>query len=1068
MTKNAEEKVTTLRSRLLFRSCWALARGAFLAGTLLAPTATLAEIVLQGRTQSSTGAITITETSGVTAGTNLFHSFSVFNIFASIGESVTFTGPNSIENVIARVSGDRVSAFTGLRSSFIDGPLRSNIAGANFFLINSHGITFGPNAQVHVDGSFYASTADSLEFDNGEALFAVPQAGEVLSSAAPAAFGFLNPSPAKISVQGVQLRPAIPAAGLPATLTVAVGGRFKLVGGDIEIKDGAFFTPPGGTAPTSFLIAPSSSIELVSGASAGRVALDSSADSASFESLGTVSLRDTSIVDGHEVHVRSGELIIDNSLISPGIRAFLGVPGPAASGGGVNVNVDNDTVIVGNGLLFGQASLPPAGIFTFSSPGVGGDVPTIDVQTGSLAMTGPTSIRSVRLGPGGAGGISVRSGDLSLRDGATISSVNSFTGAGTDITVEAGDVSLRGDGGRSVTGLIAQSNDARATPGGGFQADAGHITLKARSLEIRDGAQINSDSSAFGRSGDIDIEVDGPVVLDRDGATRGGNIAAQSVIAGDAGRISLRADSLALRNGFQISTTVAGYADAGQISIDVNEDIALSGDNTGIFSVSQDLRESDLDAFANTLRVASFDTFLTFFPETNVEDFLRVRLNDPAQVGSGGAIVLTARDVVMGADTRIDTSTIGAADAGNVLARLRNLTVLDGAQLRSRSGLIERSTGRTAVGPGSGGTIAVNASGDIRVSGTSSISGTASQISTSTLGSGSGGDITLLAQDIRIDNGGIVSAASAGESAAQGDGGTIAVNARGDVTLAGTGSGISTSTRTAGDGGDIDLRARDLVMTDGSSISAESSGTGLAGDIAVNTQRQILLTSSSITTAAAVADGGNIVLNTSRLLDVRDSRITTSVASGFGQGGNISIDPDFVLLQNSSIIANAFGGPGGNINIVAGAFVAGPDSTVDASSAQNIDGNIDIDAPDTDVSSSLVALPESFIDASALLRGECDAVRAGARGNSLVVSGRGGVSPNPDGYLASHTSAMPSEQARLVRSGGDANFQVRVEGRDRIMLATLAGGCTLWSTVQPTRMMQRRSSRSRDSHGVHC
>ena len=94
-------------------------------------TVTWAEAVLdgtRGSTGSYSGHFTISEDFGETSpdGKNLFHSFSVFNINA--GESATFTGSDSINNVISRV--------TGSSGTTINGPLISEIANADFYFIN--------------------------------------------------------------------------------------------------------------------------------------------------------------------------------------------------------------------------------------------------------------------------------------------------------------------------------------------------------------------------------------------------------------------------------------------------------------------------------------------------------------------------------------------------------------------------------------------------------------------------------------------------------------------------------------------------------------------------------------------------------------------------------------------------------------------------------------------------------------------------------------------------------------------------------------------------------------------
>jgi filamentous hemagglutinin family protein len=132
---------------------------------------------------------------GQIRGRNLFHSFGQFNI--QRGESATFTGPSSIANILSRV--------TGGQPSTIDGMLRSTIPGAHLYLLNPSGVPFGPNARLDVQGSFHVSTADYLRLADGTRFVARLSDTTPLSVAPPAAFGFLGPTAAPITVQGSAL-----------------------------------------------------------------------------------------------------------------------------------------------------------------------------------------------------------------------------------------------------------------------------------------------------------------------------------------------------------------------------------------------------------------------------------------------------------------------------------------------------------------------------------------------------------------------------------------------------------------------------------------------------------------------------------------------------------------------------------------------------------------------------------------------------------------------------------------------------------------------------------------------
>lgn len=96
-------------------------------------------------------------TGGAIRDTTLFHSFREFNV--NNGQQVYFANPANIANILTRVTGSNISRIFGTLG--VDG-------GANLFLINPNGIIFGSNARLDVAGSFTATTANSIIFNNYE------------------------------------------------------------------------------------------------------------------------------------------------------------------------------------------------------------------------------------------------------------------------------------------------------------------------------------------------------------------------------------------------------------------------------------------------------------------------------------------------------------------------------------------------------------------------------------------------------------------------------------------------------------------------------------------------------------------------------------------------------------------------------------------------------------------------------------------------------------------------------------------------------------------------------------
>jgi hypothetical protein len=225
-----------------------------------------------------------------------------------------------------------------------------------------------------------------------------------------------------------------------------------------------------------------------------------------------------------------------------------------------------------------------------------------------------------------------------------------------------------------------------------------------------------------------------------------------------------------------------------------------------------------------------------------------------------------------------------------------------------------------------------------------------------------------------------------------------------------------------GRAGDIIMDVTSLTLANQSKITSSSLGTepnaGDAGNITIQSGSTVVVHNSSITTEAKEASGGQITINAPEMVRLTNSEVSTSVkgVAGDSDGGNISIDPQFVILQNSQLVAQANAGAGGAINVIAGVFIADPNSLVSASSQSGPQGTVNIQSPVQNVGGELAALSQEFSSAAALLAQQCAARAADGKFSTFVVAAREGLPAEPGGFLAS-----PSLTAEL--------FGPRLSGR---------------------------------------
>jgi large exoprotein involved in heme utilization and adhesion len=237
---------------------------------------------------------------------------------------------------------------------------------------------------------------------------------------------------------------------------------------------------------------------------------------------------------------------------------------------------------------------------------------------------------------------------------------------------------------------------------------------------------------------------------------------------------------------------------------------------------------------------------------------------------------------------------------------------------------------------------------------------------------------------------------------------------------------------------DIHIQAGRIELTNNeAAITASSSGSGNAGNIEIHADDTFRSRNSVVSTESILSGGGKIDLSAGQIVELVDSQVTTTVQGGAGDAGNITIDPRYVVLNNSQVIARAVKGNGGNIDIGADVFIASPTSVVDASSQQGISGTIDIRGVVNNLSGLITPLPQGYLSTAALSADRCAGRLREGQVSSFVVAGREGMPLQPGGVLPS-----PLYKAEQVRTQGEPG---RNEGR-RVMRQELPriagdGGC---------------------------
>jgi filamentous hemagglutinin family protein len=541
-------------------------------------------------------------TGGEREGNNLFHSFEEFSIPEGI--EAIFENGLDVENIFTRITGESASTINGI--------LKTQ-GSANFFLVNPNGIVFGENAQLDVGGSFIATTADSIQFEDGIEFSAKnAESKPILTVSVPIGLGFTGDNGAiQVNGTGNQINSESPVGPIkfdqrPSGLSVPSNQTFALVGNGVTLNGGVISARDNGQI---YLNSINSGLVNINQAKAGFTLT-----SDNVTEYQDINLNQQSLVDA------SGDLV-GNVFIT-----------------GKNINIlDRSFVLSQNqgNLSTGSLNIQSSKLLTIS-----GGSPGSDVRSG---------IRSENFDTGKGADINISANQISLQKGARIRS-NSFSEAlGGNIDINAAN-SIQ---------FSAPSSLIATTFADG---DAGNISLSTPELLV-DSSGISSSTNGAGNGGTLEINAD---LIEITGTSRTdrASISTTSFADGNAGNLIINTDQLRVIDGASLSSSSFGNGNAGNLSVEASELVEIKGISSNLQQTSNP--QSTIRAAVQSVPPAAQKAL--GLPSVPGGDGGDVAINTPLLDIAEGVISVENQGTGNGGTLSVDAKQINLAETGRITA----------------------------------------------------------------------------------------------------------------------------------------------------------------------------------------------------------------------------------------------------------------------------------------------------------------------------------------------------------------------------------------------------------------
>lgn len=451
------------------------------------------------------------------------------------------------------------------------------------------------------------------------------------------------------------------------------------------------------------------------------IVLDSSNFQARVESGG--------IGDSGNINITTGSLVLRNNSqdgLSSGILTST-----AGEGNAGNITIQEAVDISLEDASSIQTQVQPEGV------GTGGN---IEIATGNLSITGDSidqrsSLLSNSSGNGDAGDIIINASQnvTSEQYGLILSQATAGQG-------DAGDVTINSQGLFLNTGSYIISNTGNAeSPEFNITGSAGDVTINSSIIEIDNFSQITSNTlaNADGSSGDISIENADTLTI-----SRGSNINSLTENSFDGGAITVDANNIELFTGSKIITATSSEGNAGNINLNVTEQITVDGENAPTPTAEFRFREEILQNLEQITGLLADTTNLS--------------------TGNGGDVLIAnPNEISIRNGARIAVDSQGRGAGGNLVIEAGSFSLDNGSQL-----IAETEFGQPQQRPSN---IVLNIDDVLTLDGDSTISARA-------FNNANGGNVTIdtefiVAFPAEIDGNDIVANAS------EGSGGNIDITA---------------------------------------------------------------------------------------------------------------------------------------------------------------------------------------------------------------------------------------------------------------------------------------------------